>query len=769
MAAPYLSIVVPAYNEEERIGETLSTLHDYLAKQPYTWEVIVVDDGSRDATGAIVRRWAADHDGVRIETLPHRGKGAAVRHGMLSATGDYRFMCDADLAMPVEQIAGFVKSTACEWDVAIASRQAPSARVSGRTMMRFLFGRVFNILVQAVAVRGFADTQCGFKCFRRGAADTLFGLQRTTGWGFDVEILYLAVQRNMRVTELPITCQLRRTSAWRTLTMALAMLWDIVAIRYRGATHAYGVFDERPEMKSGVSLRTGLLWICATYVIMLSYGYYYVGSIPRHRLETGGWILFGVALCCSALTVALLRRRLPDLAQGVRAGLPPSRWILLGGLLTLAVGLFVYWPVLFVGLVYDDYLHIPDAARGYVENGSDPRFRPVVFLLWNAVMSMGANAIGLHLLNVSFHAVNTVLTYLVAIRLGLSTRHAAGSATVFMVFPTSVEAVAWIVALPDVLTTTCCLLVLIALGGNGGLAGMLLASMAFLAALGTKETAVVIPAIAVAVYGGRIRGAGAWFIGVALAVAVTFAAWRIRTPTPEEFEFFQPLSKYLVQKMLSMTAGAFALPWKQAVMDSYPVAAFLWSAAITVLITRLLVRGVNDERSAEITWRFAAWIVLAIAPVYSWFFISPELSGGRYLYLAAPAWSMLFIAMLAFGPPNRGGRRVPVVTAAAYGFVLVSALLLSLRTSVDAWTAAARTRDAVLVSAASVLESSGCERIAFLRLPSDVDGAFVFSNGFLRALDYHDVPGRDRARVIADEADFACRFVWDRTRRQFTR
>ena len=98
MAAPYLSIVIPAYNEEERIGETLSTLHDYLAKQPYTWEVIVVDDGSRDATGAIVRRWAADHDGFRIETLPHRGKGAAVRHGMLSATGDHRFTCLASNA-----------------------------------------------------------------------------------------------------------------------------------------------------------------------------------------------------------------------------------------------------------------------------------------------------------------------------------------------------------------------------------------------------------------------------------------------------------------------------------------------------------------------------------------------------------------------------------------------------------------------------------------------------------------------------------------------
>ena len=248
MAAPYVSIIVPTYNEEVRIGATLSTWRDYLTRQPYTWEVIVVDDGSRDATGAIMRRWtaaAADHKGFRLETIPHRGKGAAVRHGMLLATGDHRFMCDADLAMPVEQIAGFLKLTAGGWDVVVASRSAPGARVSGEPALRLLLSRTFNLFVQTIVVRGFGDTQCGFKCFRGGAADTLFGLQRTDGWAFDVEILYLALQRRMRVTELPITCRLRRTSTLRALSMALSMLLDIMAIRYRSATGVYGTFDER--------------------------------------------------------------------------------------------------------------------------------------------------------------------------------------------------------------------------------------------------------------------------------------------------------------------------------------------------------------------------------------------------------------------------------------------------------------------------------------------------------------------------------------------
>ena len=245
MAAPYVSIIVPAYNEASRIGAALSTWRDYLTGQLYTWEVIVVDDGSRDATAAIARRWMVGRKGFRLEVIPHRGKGAAVRHGMLSATGDHRLMCDADLAMPVEQIAGFLELTAGGWDVVVASRLAPGARVSGEPALRFLLSRAFNLFIQAAVVRGFADTQCGFKCFRGGAADTLFGLQRTQGWAFDVEILYLAQQRRLRVTELPITCRLRQTGIVRPLLMAFSMLRDIAVIRCRGAMGVYGTVHER--------------------------------------------------------------------------------------------------------------------------------------------------------------------------------------------------------------------------------------------------------------------------------------------------------------------------------------------------------------------------------------------------------------------------------------------------------------------------------------------------------------------------------------------
>ena len=520
-------------------------------------------------------------------------------------------------------------------------------------------------------------------------------------------------------------------------------------------------------MTRRICVRAVLLWICAGYVILLSCGYHYSGSVPQHRLETGGWILFGVALLSSAWTSALLRGKRPDLVPLARAWLPAPQWMMLGGLLTLAVCLLIYRPVLFVGMFYDDYLHIPEAARGFVESGTDPRFRPTTFVLWHAVLSLRGAEVGLHLLNVSLHALNVVLTYLVALRLGMSARHAVASATVFMLLPTSVEAVAWIVALPDVLTTTLCLLVLIALGGGVGPLPLVFASAAFLAALGTKETAVMIPAIAGAAYGGRVRGGNAWFIGGAASVAAIFAVWRIMTPTPEEFEYFQPLSKYLVQKMLSMTAGALTVPWKQTMLDSYPVAASLWAAGVTLLITRHLVRGVSDLRSAEITWRLGAWIGLSIAPVYSWFFISPELSGGRYLYLAAPAWSMLLVSMLPAGAHARDWR-VAAVTATC-GVILAGSLLLSLRTSVDAWTAASRTRDAILVSAESILESSTCERAAFLQLPHDVNGAFLFGNGFLQALEYHAVPGRERAVVETEGIAPACRFTWDNARLQFAR
>lgn len=239
LATPFLSVVVPAFNEEPRIGSTLDAVVAYLREQPYTWEVLVVDDGSSDRTAAVVSERASEDERVRLETLPHRGKGWAVRHGMLAVTGQLRFMCDADLAMPMEQLGGFLDRMAEGYDLVIGSRQIAGAQRIGEPRIRHLMGRVFNWGVRLLAVRGFEDTQCGYKCIRGQAADELFGLQRTAGFGFDVEVLYLATKRGMRVMEMPIEWHHRDSSKVRRVADSFAMLRDTLMLRLRDAAGRY--------------------------------------------------------------------------------------------------------------------------------------------------------------------------------------------------------------------------------------------------------------------------------------------------------------------------------------------------------------------------------------------------------------------------------------------------------------------------------------------------------------------------------------------------
>ena len=234
MSEIFLSIVVPAFNEESRIAASVETLVRYLASQPYTWEVLVVDDGSTDRTAAITRDASRGDDRVRSESVEHGGKGWAVKHGMLAATGRYRFMCDADLAMPVEQLSRFLEQMEKGYDVVIGSRQMAGARRFNEPPGRHVIGRVFNWIVRLLAIGGYQDTQCGFKCFESAAADALFTRQRLPGFGFDVEILYLARKMGLSTLEIPIDWHHQENSKVRPVLDSLSMLWDTALIRWRG-------------------------------------------------------------------------------------------------------------------------------------------------------------------------------------------------------------------------------------------------------------------------------------------------------------------------------------------------------------------------------------------------------------------------------------------------------------------------------------------------------------------------------------------------------
>ncbi len=240
---PLLSVVVPAFNESAGITMCVDRLRGYLDRTGIAWELIVVDDGSGDDTVAVVERLTAADRRVRVVAGGRRGKGGAVRRGMLEARGAWRFMADADLSMPPENIARFfavLRDAAVAPHVAIGTREAPGARRIGEPRTRHLIGRVFNLAVQAVALPGIGDTQCGFKMFSAEAVSTLFPLLTLESFAFDVELLFLARRAGAGVREVPIDWHCRvdsRVSAFRgaqAFADVLRVRWNALRGRYRG-------------------------------------------------------------------------------------------------------------------------------------------------------------------------------------------------------------------------------------------------------------------------------------------------------------------------------------------------------------------------------------------------------------------------------------------------------------------------------------------------------------------------------------------------------
>lgn len=233
-----ISVVVPAYNEESCLGDNLrriiSHLHGLFSSP--SWEIIVVDDGSTDQTGDIAR--AMFPEGVTVlHNLVNRGKGFSVRKGVLASRGRFVLFTDADLSTPIQEMEGLLDSLRAGAGVAIASRSLPrSVILKNQAPVRSLLSRVFLRLVQALAVQGVSDSQCGFKAFTRDAALALFRSARIDGYAFDVELLRLAEKWGMNVVEVPVTWTDSGRSTISILSLkTLRMLWDLILIRYRSA------------------------------------------------------------------------------------------------------------------------------------------------------------------------------------------------------------------------------------------------------------------------------------------------------------------------------------------------------------------------------------------------------------------------------------------------------------------------------------------------------------------------------------------------------
>ncbi len=246
MSQPFLSIIIPAYNEAHRLPDTLREVQTFLNAQAYESDLWVIENGSSDETLSIARAYQAQMPNLHVVHLDQAGKGLAVRRGMLEADGQYRFICDADLSMPIDQVNRFLPP-ALETDIAIASREAPGAIRYEEPEYRHTIGRVFNYLVSLLALPGLQDTQCGFKCFKAHVAEDIFRYQTRTGWAFDVEVLYIARMRGYDILEVGIPWHYRKGSKVSVIRDAWKMFSDLLAIRRNARA---GLYDPEHETAS---------------------------------------------------------------------------------------------------------------------------------------------------------------------------------------------------------------------------------------------------------------------------------------------------------------------------------------------------------------------------------------------------------------------------------------------------------------------------------------------------------------------------------------
>lgn len=247
MDQPQYSIVIPAYNEQARIGATLERVMDCVRDRGWAAEVLVVNDGSTDYTRAIVSNAALRHPNLRlIENSGNKGKGYAVRNGILQSRGEIVMFTDADLSAPIEEAERLFAALANGADVAIGSRWLDRSRQTlQQPLYRRFFGRCFNLLTRMIMNLPLADTQCGFKAFRREAARTIFIRQRIERWGFDPEILYIALRLGMKVQEVPVTWGHDERSRISYLRDGLRMLQDLLLVRFYSLA---GFYDGEPYL-----------------------------------------------------------------------------------------------------------------------------------------------------------------------------------------------------------------------------------------------------------------------------------------------------------------------------------------------------------------------------------------------------------------------------------------------------------------------------------------------------------------------------------------
>lgn len=241
LSNPDITMVIPAYNEGARIAPTLRDMIAFLGDSGYAYELIVVDDGSSDGTFDVVGQFMADEARLSVVRHPKNlGKGMAVKSGFLAARGEVVFFSDADHSTPIEEVPRFMETLQEGYDIVIGSRAMADSKVEVRQpWYRESMGKAFNLLVQLFTVRGIRDTQCGFKCFKREACGPVFARQRLCGFCFDVELLFIAKKRRLKIAQVPVRWRNSLDSHVHTVKDSLRMFRDLLRIRLNSLLGRY--------------------------------------------------------------------------------------------------------------------------------------------------------------------------------------------------------------------------------------------------------------------------------------------------------------------------------------------------------------------------------------------------------------------------------------------------------------------------------------------------------------------------------------------------
>lgn len=499
-----------------------------------------------------------------------------------------------------------------------------------------------------------------------------------------------------------------------------------------------------PAFRFNASLREldRILGLAAIgYAVVLTI-LFIAGTLPRHRAEASWYIAAAVLLPVCGATL-----RPPPPKSGTAADLlftnSRLRGVPLGILLLVASALYV--PSLTIGYLSDDYVLIDRARRGVLTMAGNEMFRPAPMVVWWAYSRLPlASAVPLHVLNAFIHGTNAWLMYIIARRLRLPEGIALLAAASFAVSAANVEAVTWIASLFDLAMTLGTLLFILGcIDQRPGLAilGIVLAVFA-------KETGIVAPLLGLG-FAWHLRSSLRLPVVCLVAVAA-FTVLRLAV-LPPSTEFVQPPSGYIAKELVSRVFGAMALPWTEAeIKMASPRIVFPLVAVVFALVVATVRRFTSPL--LMVTLLGLGWVVVSVLPVYRYFYIAPTLENSRYLYLGTCGFVLAFGSMLATAWDRAMLRRG-----------LVSICLISIAINVAGtigherpWRRAAMLRDAVLISAQDVLARKDCATVQFRDLPDTIDGAFVFRNGFVEALQWQ---GIDARRIVLQHPQ--CIYRWN--------